>query len=287
MAKQKAKKSKDSKAGLKAMIAASAAKIRKEVPKFKPEIGIILGTGLGALAKEIKTFKSIPYEKIPHFPVSTVETHHGMLVCGELEGRQVVAMQGRFHRYEGYSYQEITFPVRVMKELGVKTLLISNAAGGLNLKFMAPSLVIIEDHISLLMDGNPLIGPNDNDLGPRWPDMLETYSKDLIKLTQQAAADLGIRVEKGVYVAVTGPNFETRAEYRMLNKMADVVGMSTVPEVIVAVHSGMKVMGISVVTDMCDPDNLEPTDIKKIINNAAVTEPKLTKLMKEVVKRIK
>lgn len=268
-------------------IVISAEKIVQEVPGFKPEIGIILGTGLGALAKEIKNKKSIPYEKIPNFPLSTVESHHGQLVCGELEGRQVVAMQGRFHRYEGYTMQEVTFPVRVMKELGVKYLLISNAAGGMNPKFNAPCLVLIEDHISLFMGDNPLIGPNDNELGPRWPDMIEPYSKELMNIAQIAAKDLGIELQSGVYVGVTGPSLETRAEYKFLNKFADMVGMSTVPEVIVAVHCGIKVLGISVITDLCIPETLEPADISKIIKNANIAEPKLTALMKEVIKRIK
>lgn len=252
-----------------------------------PEIGIILGTGLGALAKEIKNKKSIPYEKIPNFPLSTVESHQGQLVCGELEGRQVVAMQGRFHRYEGYTMKEVTFPVRVMKELGVKYLLISNAAGGMNPKFKAPCLVLIEDHISLFMGDNPLLGPNDNELGPRWPDMIEPYSKELMSIAKIAAKDLGIELQSGVYVGVTGPSLETRAEYKLLNKFADMVGMSTVPEVIVAVHCGLKVLGISVITDLCIPETLEPADISKIINNANIAEPKLTALMKEVIKRIK
>jgi len=265
----------------------SVEKIQQEVPGFMPEIGIILGTGLGALAKEIKNKKSIPYEKIPNFPLSTVESHQGQLVCGELEGRQVVAMQGRFHRYEGYTMKEVTFPVRVMKELGVKYLLISNAAGGMNPKFKAPCLVLIEDHISLFMGDNPLLGPNDNELGPRWPDMIEPYSKELMSIAKIAAKDLGIELQSGVYVGVTGPSLETRAEYKLLNKFADMVGMSTVPEVIVAVHCGLKVLGISVITDLCIPETLEPADISKIINNANIAEPKLTALMKEVIKRIK
>jgi purine-nucleoside phosphorylase len=284
-ASQEKKSKKQSK--LKKMIIESAAKIKKEVPEFNPEIGIILGTGLGALAKEIKTIKSIPYAKIPNFPLSTVETHSGMLVCGELEGRKVVAMQGRFHRYEGYTMQEVTFPVRVMKELGVKYLMISNAAGGMNPKFKAPCLVLIEDHISLLMGDNPLIGPNDDDLGPRFPDMIEPYSKELIAIAESAARDLRIELHKGVYVGVTGPNLETRAEYRFINKFADMVGMSTVPEVIVAVHCGLKVLGVSIITDLCIPETLEAADISKIISNATITEPKLTALMKEVIKRIK
>jgi len=273
-------------AGLKGLIAESVKAIKNKVPDFHPEIGIILGTGLGALAKEIKTIKSVPYSQIPNFPLSTVETHHGMLVCGEMEGKQVVAMQGRFHRYEGYSYREVTFPVRVMKALGIKTLMISNAAGGLNLKLKASDLVIIEDHISLFLDGNPLIGSNDDELGPRFPDMLEPYSRELIGIAKKAAADLNMKISSGVYAAVTGPNFETRAEYRMLNKFADIVGMSTVPEVIVGVHCGLKILGISVVTDMCDPDSLEPANVPQIIKNAEIAELKLTKLMKEVIKRI-
>ncbi|MGD0566279.1 MAG: purine-nucleoside phosphorylase [Candidatus Goldiibacteriota bacterium] len=264
----------------------SADMIRKSAPGFKPEIGIILGTGLGALAKEIKPVKEIPYSKIPNFPLSTVETHYGQLVLGELEGRKVVAMQGRFHRYEGYTFQEVTFPVRVMKALGIKYLMISNAAGGLNPSFKGADIVLIEDHISLFLGDNPLIGMNDNELGPRWPDMLEPYSRELIVIAEKAAAYLKLDLKKGVYAGVLGPNFETRAEYRMLNKIADVVGMSTVPEVIVGVHAGLKILGVSIITDMCLPDELEPTDIKKILKNAADAEPKLTALMKEVIKRI-
>jgi len=270
---------------LKEMIKEATKKIRKYLPDFTPSIGIILGTGLGALAKEIKVIKEIPYKNIPYFPLSTVETHSGILIFGEMAGKKVVAMSGRFHRYEGYSMQQITFPVRVMKELGIKYLLISNAAGGMNLSFKPGQLVIIEDHINFMGD-NPLIGPNDNDLGPRWPDMIEPYSKELIKIAEEAARDLNIPVSKGVYFGVTGPNLETRAEYRMMNKFADMVGMSTVPEVIVGVHAGLKIFGISVITDMCDPDNLEPADINRIIKNAQEAEPKLTKLMKEVIKRI-
>jgi len=270
---------------LKEMIKEATKKIRKYLPDFTPSIGIILGTGLGALAKEIKVIKEIPYKNIPYFPLSTVETHSGILILGEMAGKKVVAMSGRFHRYEGYSMQQITFPVRVMKELGIKYLLISNAAGGMNLSFKPGQLVIIEDHINFMGD-NPLIGPNDNDLGPRWPDMIEPYSKELIKIAEEAARDLNIPVSKGVYFGVTGPNLETHAEYRMMNKFADMVGMSTVPEVIVGVHAGLKILGISVITDMCDPDNLEPADINRIIKNAQEAEPKLTKLMKEVIKRI-
>lgn len=279
------KKKKKSSKNLKEMIKESAKKIKKYLPDFNPSIGIILGTGLGSLAKEINVIKEIQYKNIPHFPLSTVETHSGVLILGEMAGKKVVAMSGRFHRYEGYTMQQITFPVRVMKELGINYLLISNAAGGMNLSYKAGQLVIIEDHINFMGD-NPLIGPNDNSLGPRWPDMIEPYSKELIKIAKKAAEDLNISIAKGVYIGVTGPNLETRAEYRMMNKFADMVGMSTVPEVIVGVHCGLKILGISVITDLCDPNNLEPADISRIIKNAQIAEPKLTKLMKEVIKRI-
>ena len=270
---------------LREQIKQAADKIKAVSGGFEPAAGIILGTGLGALAREIKPVKEIPYKDIPHFPLSTVETHSGVLILGEMEGKKVVAMSGRFHRYEGYTMQQVTFPVRVMKALGVKYLLISNAAGGLNLKYKGGDLAIIEDHINFMGD-NPLIGPNDSKLGPRWPDMLEAYSRELIGLAEKAAKDLHINVHKGVYLAVTGPCFETRAEYRMMNKWADLVGMSTVPEVIVGVHCGLKMLGISVITDECNPDHLEPTDIKQILNNAATAEPKLTAIMKAVIKKL-
>ncbi len=263
----------------------AADKIRSEAKGYEPVVGIILGTGLGGLVKEIKAAMQIPYKDIPNFPLSTAESHSGMLILGEMEGKKVVAMSGRFHRYEGYSMQQVTFPVRVMKELGIKYLLISNAAGGLNLSYKGGDLAIIEDHINFMGD-NPLIGPNDSKLGPRWPDMLEPYSRMLIELAEKAAKDLNIKIQKGVYLAVAGPCFETRAEYRMMNKWADLVGMSTVPEVIVGVHCGLKMLGISIVTDECNPDQLEPTDIKNIIANAGEAEPKLTAIMKEVIKNI-
>ncbi len=257
--------------------------------KKKPAIGIILGTGLGGLAKEIKKEVVIDYEEIPHFPVSTVESHHGKLIFGKLSGKDVVAMQGRFHYYEGYRMQQITFPVRAMSYkagLGVKTLLISNAAGGLNPLFQRGDVMIISDHINLLGD-NPLIGPNDETLGPRFPDMSESYSKKLIALAERVALDLKIKVQKGVYVAMPGPNLETRAEYRFLRFIgADAVGMSTVPENIVANHMGMKVLGISIITDECFPDSLKPTTVEEIIEVANKAEPKLTKIMKEVVRRL-
>lgn len=258
----------------------SVKEIRKNI-KNTPKVGIILGTGLGALAKEITGPQILPYDKIPHFPLSTVESHAGELVFGRLGNTEVVAMKGRFHRYEGYSLQQVTFPVRVMKQLGVKYLLVSNACGGMNHGYRPGDLMIIEDHINLMGD-NPLLGKNDDRLGPRWPDMVEPYSKELIALTEKIAWEKRIQVQKGVYVAVTGPNLETRAEYRWLSTMADVVGMSTVPEVIVAVHAGLKVLGISVVTDKCVADTLEPADITQIIKHAQEAEPKLTVLMKEV-----
>lgn len=254
--------------------------------KMRPDIGIILGTGLGGLAKEIKKTAVIEYENIPHFPVSTVESHHGKLIFGKLGNKNVVAMQGRFHYYEGYTMQQITFPVRVMKSLGVKTLLISNAAGGMNPHFQHGGIMLITDHINFLGD-NPLIGTNDDALGPRFPDMSEPYSRQLIKIADDVALNLKIKVQHGVFVAVPGPNLETKAEYRFLRFIgADAVGMSTVPEVIVAVHMGMKVLGFSIITDECFPDSLKPANVKEIIAVANKTEPKLTSIMKEVVKRI-
>ncbi len=256
---------------------------------MKPRIGIILGTGLGGLAREIKKETVIPYDSIPHFPVSTVESHHGKLIFGTLAGKKVVAMQGRFHYYEGYTMHEITLPVRVMSRkagLGVDTLLISNAAGGLNPQFARGDLMIISDHINLLGD-NPLIGPNDDTLGPRFPDMSEPYNRKLIDLADAVALDAKIRVQRGVYVAVPGPNLETRAEYRFLRGIgADVVGMSTIPENIVANHMGIKVLGFSIITDECFPDSLEPTTVEEIIKVANKAEPKLTKIMKEVTQRL-
>ncbi len=252
----------------------------------KPEVGIILGTGLGGLAKEIKVQDVLPYQDIPHFPVSTVESHEGKLLFGELSGKQVMAMQGRFHYYEGYTMAQITFPLRVMKKMGINTLLISNAAGGMNPLFRKGDLMIIDDHINLL-GTNPLIGQNLDEFGPRFPDMSEPYSKRLIALAEEIALENKIKVQRGVFIAVPGPSLETRAEYRFLRATgADVVGMSTVPEVIVAVHQGMEVLGISVITDECFPEALEPVNVEEIIRVAATTEPKLTLIMKEVVRRL-
>lgn len=253
---------------------------------FRPPIGIILGTGLGGLSKEIEKETAIDYGEIPHFPLSTVESHHGRLLFGTLAEKKVVAMQGRFHLYEGYTLKQVTFPVRAMKFLGVESLLISNAAGALNPKFRKGDVMIMADHINLLGD-NPLIGPNDDTLGPRFPDMSEPYSHELIALAEKAAKDLKIKVRKGVYVAMQGPNLETRAEYRFLRTIgADAVGMSTVPEDIVAVHMGMKVLGMSIITDECFPETLKPVTLEEVISMANKAEPKMTAIMKEVVKRI-
>jgi purine-nucleoside phosphorylase len=263
-----------------------ATHVLRQKTSLEPAIGVILGTGLGGLVAEIEQEAVIPYTEIPHFPVSTVESHAGRLIFGHLGGKRVMAMQGRFHYYEGYNMKQITFPVRVMKALGCQTLVVSNACGGLNPLFAPGDLMIITDHINLLGD-NPLVGPNDDTLGPRFPDMSEPYTKSLIALAEQVVLDEKLRVQKGIYVALTGPNLETRAEYRFLRQIgADVVGMSTVPEVIVAVHSNLRVLGISVVTDSCLPDALEPVDIAKILKIAGEAEPKLTRLMKRVIEKM-
>lgn len=249
--------------------------------------GIVLGTGLGGLAREINIQHEIKYENLPHFPLSTVESHHGKLVFGKIGGNNVVAMQGRFHYYEGYSMKQITYPIRVMKFLGVKTLLVSNACGGMNPVFKRGDIMIMVDHINLLGD-NPLIGKNEDELGPRFPDMSEPYNLELIDLAEKVALENKIKVQKGVYVAVPGPNLETKAEYRFLRAMgADVVGMSTVPENIVANHMGIKVLGVSIVTDECFPDALKPVNVDEIIATAMEAEPKMTLIMKEVIKILK
>ena len=264
----------------------AVAAIRRQT-RARPAVGIILGTGLGGLAKEIRSEVEIPYEELPHFPVSTVESHHGKLIFGTLAGKRVVAMQGRFHLYEGYSMKQITFPVRVMKFLGVSRLLISNAAGALNPLFERGDIMIVSDHINLLGD-NPLIGTNDDSLGLRFPDMSEAYDNGLIRLAEQSALDLRIKVQKGVYVAMQGPNLETRAEYRFLRSIgADAVGMSTIPEDIVAVHMGIKVLGFSILTDECFPDSLEPVSLEQVLAVARKAEPRMTAVMKEVIKRMK
>jgi purine-nucleoside phosphorylase len=250
-----------------------------------PSVGIVLGTGLGALAREIDAEASIPYPEIPHFPRSTVESHKGQLVCGSLAGQSVIAMEGRFHLYEGYSPWQVTFPIRVMKELGCRLLIVSNAAGGLNPQFETGDLIVIEDQINL-MGLNPLIGPNDDRLGPRFPDMIEPYDRTLQDLALKIALEQNVIAHRGVYVAVVGPNLETRAEYRFLRGIgADVVGMSTVPEVLVAVHAGLKVLGFSIVTDMCLPDALHPVRIEQIIAVANEAEAKLRTLVRGVLER--
>jgi len=253
---------------------------------FEPRVGIVLGTGLGALADMIDVESTVPYDDIPGFPEPTVETHSGRLVLGTLGGTPVAAMQGRFHRYEGYTLQEVTFPIRVLKALGAGTLVVSNVSGGMNPLWDVGELVLIDDHINLLGD-SPLIGPNVDELGPRFPDMSEPYDLALQGLARSAALELGIRLNRGVYVAVPGPQLETRAEYRMLRMLgADVVGMSTVPEVIVARHMDMRVLGLSIITDRCLPDALEPVDVARIIQAATAAEPHLTRLIERVVSEI-
>ena len=248
-----------------------------------PMVGIILGTGLGKLADEITDRTEIPYESLPHFPHSTAPSHKGRLVCGTLGGKSVVAMEGRFHFYEGYKLQQITFPVRVMKALGCSVLIASNACGGMNPQYERGDIMLIEDHINLIGD-NPLIGPNDERLGERFPDMCFAYDRELLSLARRVAVEMKLRVQQGVYVAVSGPNLETRAEYRFLRTIgADVVGMSTVPEVIVGVHSKMRCLGLSVVTDLCLPDSLQPVSLPEIIHTANETEPKLRELVKQII----
>jgi purine-nucleoside phosphorylase len=246
-------------------------------------VAIVLGTGLGGLAKEIDVEATIPYSDIPGFPLSTVESHAGRLLCGMLGGKTVVAMRGRFHRYEGYTLRQVTFPVRVLRALGAETLVVSNACGGMNPLWAPGDVMLIADHINLLGD-NPLIGENDDRLGVRFPDMSMPYDPALRELARSVAAKERILLREGVYVAIQGPSLETRAEYRMLRLLGgDVVGMSTVPEVIVAIHAGMRVLGCSIITDACLPDALEPVDLATIIAAAGRAEPKLTALVRGVV----
>jgi purine-nucleoside phosphorylase len=250
------------------------------------DVAVILGTGLGGLAEAIEVEQVIAYHDLPNFPLSTVETHKGRLLCGTLGGKTVIAMQGRFHRYEGYSLQQVTFPVRVLRALGAQTLIVSNACGGMHPLWAPGELMLIADHINLLGD-NPLIGPNDDTLGPRFPDMSEPYDPSLRQLAREVATAHGITLREGVYVAVQGPNLETRAEYRFLRGIgADVVGMSTVPEVIVAVHGGMRVLGVSIITDQCLPDALKPAHLAEIIAVAKAAEPRLATVVKGVLARL-
>ncbi|MBA7499544.1 Purine nucleoside phosphorylase 1 [subsurface metagenome] len=254
--------------------------------KVKPKIAIILGTGLGELAEDIQEKEIIPYSEIPNFPISTVQSHSGNLVLGKLGNKEVVAMQGRFHYYEGYSLKEVTFPVRVMKKLGADIIIISNAAGGMNRFFKRGDLMLITDHINLF-GANPLIGPNDEELGPRFPDMSEAYNQKLIELAKKVALKEKIRLQEGIYAGLTGPTLETPAEYRFLIKIgADAVGMSTVPEVIVANHMGMKVLGISCITDLAIDGVIVKTSVEEILKAAADAEPIMTKLIKKVIEKI-
>ncbi len=268
--------------GLFAKIEETAAFLRGKWNKT-PHAGIILGTGLGSLVEQMQPDVAIDYSEIPHFPRSTATSHRGRLICGTLGGLPVMAMEGRFHMYEGYPLDQITLPVRVFKALGAKLLVVSNACGGMNPYYKCGDIMVIEDHINLL-GGNPLIGVNDDRLGPRFPDMSQPYDRGLIERALKIARQQDIVAHKGVFVAVSGPNLETRAEYRFLRLIgADVVGMSTVPEVIVAVHAGLKVVGFSIITDMCFPDSLEPADVPKIIAIANAAEPKLRALVMGVL----
>lgn len=250
---------------------------------LEPRLALVLGTGLGALADSIEVDEAVPYAEIPHVPEPTVESHSGRLLLGRLEGIPVVAMQGRFHRYEGYDLKQVTRPVRIMRMLGAEILVLSGACGGMHPLWAPGDLVLLDDHINLLGE-NPLTGPNLDPLGPRFPDMSEPYDRDLQERAMAAALQRGIPLRRGVYVAVHGPNLETRAEYRMLRWMgADVVGMSTVPEVVVARHMDMRVLAISIITDACLPDALEPADVQTILRTAREAEPRLTRLVRDVV----
>ncbi len=263
----------------------ATAYIRQQIQNFQPDFGIVLGTGLGALVKDIAVEHRLEYSQIPHFPVSTVESHSGYLIFGELGGRKVVVMQGRFHYYEGYSMQQVVFPIRVMKLLGIQKLFVSNAAGGLNPDFAIADLMVITDHINLL-PGNPLIGKNMDELGPRFPDMSEPYNEQMVEQARQIAAQHNLPLKEGVYVSVPGPMLETKAEYQYLaNIGADAVGMSTVPEVIAAVHMNLPCFALSVITDMCVPGKIKKVALSDILEAAAKAEPSMTLLLKELVKR--
>jgi purine-nucleoside phosphorylase len=253
---------------------------------FRPDVAVVLGTGLGGVAGALEKSRSVPYDDIPGFPASTVEGHKGSLLAGTVHGRRVLAMEGRFHAYEGYSLREVTFPVRVFRALGTPVLLLTNACGGLNPLFEGGDVMAIDDHINLMGD-SPLRGPNDDSLGPRFPDMGRVYDPALLALAEETAREGRIPLRKGVYAALPGPQLETRAEYRMLRTLgADAVGMSTVPEAIVAVHAGMRVAGFSVVTDMCLPDHLEPVDLPRILATAAKAGPALSKILLGMIARL-
>jgi len=258
----------------------------QEHTDLRPNYMLILGTGLGQLAEEMDIETEVSYDKIPHFPVSTVESHAGKLLFGTLGGKEVVAMQGRFHYYEGYTMQQIVFPLRVLKANGADTLFVSNACGGMNPNYTAGDIMLIRDHINMIGD-NPLVGPNDEDLGPRFPDMSEPYSERLMDIAKNAALESNLQMHQGVYIALSGPMLETKSEYRFLRLIgADVVGMSTVPEVIAAVHMGMEVLGISAITDECFPDSLKPVNIEEILEAASIAEPKMTRVIVDVLKKL-
>jgi purine-nucleoside phosphorylase len=266
--------------------AVETAQFLKSYIKKLPQIGLIAGTGLGVSTKFLDISVSFEYEDIPHFPTSTVESHYGRLLFGDICGEQIMAMQGRFHLYEGYSPLEVTFPIRVMQELGVNVLILSNAAGGLNPKFTAGDIMIITDHINLT-GSNPLIGPNEESWGIRFPDMIEAYDKELIELAETAGRDEGIPLQKGVYAGLKGPSLETRAEVRFLRTIgADAVGFSTIQEVIAAVHAGVKVLGLSTITNINDPDNPVPATIEDVIAVADEAAPRLEAVIKNVVRKI-
>lgn len=248
-----------------------------------PSVGLILGTGLGTLAEDVDVDVAVPYDEVPHFPTSTVESHDGQLAFGTLDETPLAVMQGRMHLYEGYSPRQVTFPIRVLATLGIDTLLISNAAGGVHPQFDRSDLMLITDHINF-QGVNPLVGPNVDDWGPRFPDMSEPYDVDLRALAVDAALDAGIKLQQGVYLSILGPNLETKAEYRMIRTMgADAVGMSTVPEVLVARHMGVRVLAVSVITDMCLPDALEPVTVEEVLAAADAAGPHLTRLLRDVI----
>lgn len=263
----------------------SVAAIRRTIT-LTPQVAVILGTGLGRVGEHLESPQRLAYDKIPHFPVSTVESHKGELVVGMLGSRIVAAMEGRFHAYEGYTFQQVTYPVRVLRALGAQVLIVSNACGGMNPDYHPGDLMAIGDHINL-MQGNPLVGPNDERLGVRFPDMSAPYDPALLRMAAEIAREEQIRLHQGVYVAVTGPNLETRAEYAFLRRIgADVVGMSTVPEVLVGVHAGFRIFGISCVTDRCIPETLKPTTVEEVIRVATEAEPKITRLVARLIERM-
>jgi purine-nucleoside phosphorylase len=266
-------------------IATATAAIRRRTD-LVPRAGLVLGTGLGDVSDALRDAVSIPYQEIPGFPVSTVESHAGVLVLGKIKDTPVAAMKGRLHYYEGYSMKEVTFPIRVLRGLGAKTLILSAASGGLNPNFRLGDIMVVADHINLMPE-NPLVGPNDDDLGPRFPDMSEPYSRRLRELAEQIALEERMPLREGVFVGVPGPNLETRAEYRFLRTIgADAVSMSVVPETLVAVHGGMDVLALTVITDLCLPDALEPVNIERILAVAAGAEPSLRKLVTRVLERL-